>query len=92
MPREKKDKKKGYEGYKLPFDNHGERMARAKKNAQSAEMTNEMFATQDPAFQAACMEANAKPTKRQASKYRNGYGLAARAVGKNTRKDPFRAA
>ncbi len=92
MAHEKKGKKKGYEGFKLKHDNRGEREARAKRNAQGAEMTNEMFALKDTHFIEACERASVKPTKRQASKFRNAYGRAARAAGKNTRKDPSHAA
>jgi len=44
-------------------------------------MTNEEFAKQDPTFITACRLAEIKPTKRQASKWRNGKGLAKKMHG-----------
>ena len=81
--------KKGYEGYKHAGDTRGEREARAKRNAPKADqMTNEMFASGDTAFRDLCQKSGVNPTARQASKFRNGYGLAARQAGKSNRKDP----
>ena len=90
----KDDKRKKYEGYKHAIDTAGERevrLKRAEKNAQGESTTNEMFAVQDQAFKDACETAGVKPTKRQASKFRNAYGAAARVVGSNKRKDPLKA-
>ena len=42
---------------------------------------NKMFAEQDPTFKKACELAKIKATKRQASKWRNGKGLAKRMHG-----------
>jgi hypothetical protein len=42
-------------------------------------------------FLDACKAAGVPATQRQLSKFRNGYGLAARAVGRNHRKDPLKA-
>lgn len=44
----------------------------------------------DEAFLKACLDAGVETTARQESKYRNGYGAAARAAGKNHRKDPLK--
>lgn len=41
-------------------------------------MTNKEFAKKDNSFITACIEADVPATKRQASKYRNGYGAAYR--------------
>ncbi len=89
---DRKDRRKGYEGFKLEGDSRKAREARARRNAPDDQMTNEVFAATDAAFALACDQANVKPTKRQASKFRQPapYGLAARAVGKNARKDPTR--
>lgn len=87
----KEKSKPKYEGPKLKGDTAGEREARkkrAEKNAQGDHTTNEMFATQDTAFREFCEKAGIKPTTRQASKFRNKYGLAARIAGSSTRKDP----
>lgn len=83
----RKDTKNKYQGYKAFGDTQEAREARAKKNA-AGNQTNEVTAVSDGEFKAACEKASVNPTSRQASKFRNGYGLAARAVGKNTRKDP----
>jgi hypothetical protein len=40
---------------------------------QDGEMTNREYAA-TPEFELKCMEAGVKNTKRQAAKYRNGYG------------------
>jgi len=91
MAREKE--KKGYQGYKLGNDSKQtrdevrRRLERAEKNANSMK-TNEMFALEDANFKAACDKAGTNATARQASKFRNGYGLAARAAGTSTRRDP----
>lgn len=85
--------KKGYQGYKVFGDTmesrkqHAARMERAQKNAMERQ-TNELFALQDTLFKEACEKGKVTASARQASKYRNGYGQAARAVGKNVRKDP----
>lgn len=39
-------------------------------------MTNKEFSNQDALFREACKLARIEPSKRQASKYRNGRGLA----------------
>ncbi len=39
-------------------------------------MTNKEFAVKDKVFQECCTLAKLEPTKRQASKYRNGKGMA----------------
>lgn len=88
-----KREKKGYQGQRLKGDTVLQRAAdeirkkRAAKNAQGAPMTNDAYAL-DTEFQTICADADVKPTRRQASKFRNGYGKAARSVGKNTRRDP----
>jgi hypothetical protein len=82
-------KKKGYEGVKAAGDTKEYREARrkrAEKNAQGEHTTNEMFASTDTAFRAHCDNAGVKPTARQASKFRNKYGMAARQAGISTRK------
>jgi len=92
MAREdKKDKKKTYEGKKLTGDTsqyREERRKRAEKNAQGEQISNEMFAQQDGAFRDLCEKVGVKPTKRQASKFRNRYGLAARQAGNSDRRAP----
>lgn len=85
----RKNEKKGYEGPKLDGDTRNyrdERLKRAQKNAQGEQITNEVFAVQDENFKKACEQASVKPTKRQASKFRNKYGAAARAANISTRK------
>jgi len=42
--------------------------------------TNDVFAATDGAFQEACREAKVKPTRRQASKWRNKLGAAWKAA------------
>jgi hypothetical protein len=42
-------------------------------------------------FEEACERAQVYATKRQLSKWRNGYGAAALAAGKNIRPQPKRA-
>ena len=42
--------------------------------------TNREFAAQDQTFRTACFNAHVEPTKRQASKYRNGKGRAFKAI------------
>jgi len=92
MAREdKKNKKKGYEGEKQKGDTSAyrdEQRKRAEKNATAGTISNEMFAQQDGGFRDLCEKAGTKPTGRQASKFRNHYGLAARQAGSSTRKDP----
>ena len=89
----KTKEKTGYQGYKVFGDTVEGRKAakarldRAEKNAMERS-TNEIFALQDQAFKDACEKAGTPATARQASKFRNGHGAAARVVGKNTRKDP----
>ena len=91
MAREKQ--KKGYEGPKLAGDSKSNRdevrrrLERAQKNQLSVK-SNEMFALEDQAFKDACEKAGTPNTARQASKFRNGYGAAARAAGTSYRKDP----
>ena len=91
MAREKQ--KKGYEGYKLTSDsktNRDEarrRLERAEKNAAERK-TNEIFAIENQEFKDFCSKAGVNNTARQASKFRNGYGSAARAAGTSYRKDP----
>ena len=85
--------KSGYGGYKAFGDSVDGRKAararldRAEKNAMERG-TNEIFALQDQPFKTACEAAGVPATARQASKYRNDYGAAARAAGKNRRKNP----
>jgi len=50
--------------------------------------TGTVKAHESPEFVAICKANNVQPTRRQASKYRNGYGALARAVGTSTRKMP----
>jgi hypothetical protein len=82
--------KNGYQGSKLVGDNSDYRkkvLARAERNAQRAGApTNAMFSVSDGEFIAACERAGVPNTQRQASKYRNGYGRAALAVGRNVRQ------
>jgi hypothetical protein len=85
----KKDKKAKYEGPKLAGDTAAARierekraLARAQKNA-GTDVSNEIFALQDPAFIAACEAGKVKATGRQASKWRNGYGAARKAAMKS---------
>lgn len=85
----KKDTKSKYQGPKLGGDTAAyreERRKRAEKNAQGDHTTNDMFATTDTAFRDLCEKASVKPTKRQASKFRNKYGAAAREAGVSNRK------
>ena len=42
----------------------------------AVKLTNALFAKNDQAFKNACKVAGIEPTKRQASKYRRGLGLA----------------
>jgi hypothetical protein len=88
---DKKNKKKGYEGPKFAGDTstyRDEQRKRAEKNAAAGTISNEMFAQQDGAFRDLCEKAGIKPTGRQASKFRNHYGAAARQAGTSTRKAP----
>ena len=43
-------------------------------------VTNRMFAQTDTPFRAACRAAHIEPTRRQASKFRRGEGLAFRTA------------
>ena len=94
MAREKE--KKGYKGFKLDKDTAEARrdrekreLERAKKNSEgSVKQSNAAFALQDGEFQEACKKADVQPTQRQASKFRNGYGKAARELGRNRRVNP----
>lgn len=83
-------KQKGYQGYRLSTDESSakelkKRRERAEKNAQGKQ-SNAVFSVSDTEFVAACQKADVKPTTRQASKFRNGYGRAAFAAGRNHRK------
>lgn len=82
----KRKEKKGYQGPKLAGDNSEYRkktLLRAQKNAQkSGVVSNAAFSVSDAEFIAACEKAETPATQRQASKYRNGYGKAAQAVGR----------
>jgi hypothetical protein len=49
------------------------RNAKIARERQDGEITNAEYAKTE-GFQLKCMEAGVKPTKRQASRYRNGYG------------------
>ena len=89
----KKDMKAKYQGHKLAGDNAEQRKRedmrrdRAEKNA-AGRQTNDVFASSDTEFREACDKAGVQPTARQASKFRHGYGLAARAAGISNRRDP----
>ena len=89
----KKDLKGKYQGPKFAHDTAQfrdavkQRRERAEKNANSMK-TNEMFALEDAEFKKHCEAAGTNATARQASKFRNGYGLAARAAGTSNRRDP----
>ena len=91
-----KERKTGYQGFKVFGDTTEARNAqrarqeRAEKNA-GEKQTNEIFALQDTAFKQFCEQAGVPSTARQASKFRNGYGAAARAAGKNKRQNPRKA-
>jgi hypothetical protein len=90
----KAKEKSKYQGPKLGGDTAEYREAarkRAEKNAQGDHTTNDMFATSDTHFRELCEKAGVKPTKRQASKFRNKYGAAAREAGINKRKNPVTA-
>jgi hypothetical protein len=85
----KSREKKGYQGPKLAGDNSEYRKKRARRNTPDVEKTpNAIFAVSDQDFQEACRKAGVQNTDRQASKWRNGYGAAARAVGRSNRKSP----
>lgn len=87
----KKNEKSKYQGPKLVGDTREYRDAalkRAQKNSAGAEVTNAIFAIQDEPFKKACEEAGVQATPRQASKFRNKYGKAARTAGVNVRRDP----
>ena len=91
----KKDMKAKYQGPKFAHDTSDfrdqvvKRRERAEKNSLTIK-SNEMFALEDGTFKDACEKAGVQPTARQASKYRQPgpYGAAARASGRNVRKDP----
>lgn len=89
----KKDLKAKYQGPKFAHDTQQfrdhikQRRDRAEKNAQEAK-TNEMFALENAEFKALCEKAGTPATARQASKFRNSYGAAARVAGINHRNDP----
>jgi len=89
----KKDLKGKYQGPKFAHDTQQfrdsvrQRRDRAEKNANERK-TNEMFALENPEFKALCEKAGTPNTARQASKFRTGYGAAARAAGISFRKDP----
>jgi len=82
-----------YQGPKFAHDTQQfrdhvkQRRERAEKNANSMK-SNEMFALEDAEFKKHCEVAGINATARQASKFRNGYGLAARVAGTSTRRDP----
>lgn len=85
----KTKEKKGYQGPKLDGDSSEYRkkqLKRAERNAQGSPTSNAIFASSDGDFIAACEKAGVPPTPRQASKFRNGYGRAAHAVGRSTRR------
>lgn len=92
----KKEQKKGYQGFKLDGDTSESRRERSRKELVRAQQnagersvpSNASFALSDAEFIAACEKANVKPTQRQASKFRNGYGAAARELGRSRRKSP----
>ena len=47
---------------------------------EKPEVTNEQFAKTDEHFQTACEKAGVEPTSRQASKWRNGKGIAREVI------------
>lgn len=51
-------------------------MSKREKKDQPTKVTNKKFAEMDEAFKNACIKANIQPTKRQASKFRRGKGIA----------------
>jgi hypothetical protein len=54
----------------------GKKNFRATEAAEAPTVTNAKFAEKDKLFNAACSMASLAPTTRQASKWRNGRGLA----------------
>lgn len=91
----KPEKKPKYTGPRSLLDTAGEREVVAKRLANAyknsnARRSNAIVALEDQEFKDACEKAGVKPTARQASKFRQPapYGLAARAAGKNTRRNP----
>ena len=50
--------------------------------------TGTVKAHESPEFAALCLKHGIQPTRRQFSKFRNGYGALARAEGTSTRKAP----
>ena len=83
-------KQKAYTGYRLSTEESAskelkKRRERAEKNAQGKQ-SNAVFSVSDTEFIEACKKAGVNPSSRQASKFRNGYGKAAYAVGRNHRK------
>lgn len=89
----RKDMKAKYQGPKFAHDTQSfrddvvKRRERAETNQLSVK-SNEMFALENSEFKQHCEQAGVQPTARQASKFRNGYGAAARSAGVSTRKDP----
>ena len=89
----RKDMKAKYQGPKFAHDTAqfrediSKRRERAEKNELSVK-SNEMFALENAEFKQHCESAGVQPTARQASKFRNGYGAAARSAGVSNRKDP----
>ena len=57
------------------------------RKAKMTKMTNREFSTTSDQFQEACLEAGVKVTKRQASKFRRGTGLAFKMLPANIRKE-----
>lgn len=89
----KKEMKAKYQGPKFAHDTQQfrdhvrQRRERAEKNQLEAK-SNEMFALENTEFKSFCEKAGVNATARQASKFRNGYGAAARAAGVSNRRDP----
>jgi hypothetical protein len=86
----KQKEKKGYQGPKLVGDSSDYRKkakVRAEKNSPGFS-SNAAFSASDQEFLSACEKAGIAPSQRQASKFRNGYGKAAHAVNRSTRKPP----
>jgi hypothetical protein len=79
----KKEKKKGYAGYKMVSEEtikkerarQAQRAEAAEKNA-AGRQTNAYFAANDEGFKAACEKAGVPATARQASKWFRKRGLA----------------
>lgn len=93
----KEAKKPKYTGPRTAWDTAGIRTVWDKKrevagrNSQGRR-SNAIVALEDQEFKDACEKAGVKPTARQASKWNQPapYGAAARAAGRNVRKDPTR--